>query len=151
SQKVAQGAFGQVSGKVVQLRFRLEFLRVQGNDLLKPSRTKRMVAQAYLRRGLSPLEAEFQGLDETDQQRSIQKTQVVEDPVPPNVARERLLDLGNEHALPGTLSGVSATETEDLFQQFLVSLDSPRPHPQVVLDCPLDDRLIQVVGNLLPR
>jgi hypothetical protein len=109
-----------------------------------------MVTQAYFRGGLFSFKPQFQGLNQPDQQGAIQEAQIIEYPVPADIAGQRLLNLGNENALSRCLPRISTAKPEHFFEQFFVPFLPSRSHAEIMLDGPFDYCFVKVVCERRP-
>lgn len=129
TQEVPDNSFRDMPGKVGQVRVLGQTVGFDGNDFLKPARPEAVVAEADLGGAFFALEPDLQRLNEANQQGAVEKTQVAQYPVPADVARKSILNLGHENALPRRLSSITAGKAEHFLQQFLVSfLTAPCPN-----------------------
>jgi hypothetical protein len=110
-----------------------------------------MVAQTDLRRRLAFLQLQLVRLHQADKQGPIQEPYVVQNPIPADVAGQRLAYLRDKCGLARGLTGIATAESKDFLEKLLVSLLPSRAKAQIVLNRSLDYGLVQVVRDLGPR
>ena len=76
AEEVAYDALGNVPCHIVEMGRRGEALRVERDHLLQPGRPEHRVAEADFRGTPTSLETQLEGLDQADQERTVQELEV---------------------------------------------------------------------------
>ncbi len=150
TQEVAHHALGQVARQVGQMRSRSEPIRVQGDVLLKPRSPESVVAEAELGVAFAAFEPQLLRGDDLQQHRPVQEPKIGQDASPADVPTEGLANLVEVHGLAGALPCVATGQPVHFLQEGTVPALAAFPHPKIVLDGPLDHRLVQLIGHLRP-
>jgi hypothetical protein len=151
AQKIPGDALRKMAGQVGQVRRGLDRLRVQRDRLLKPTRPQSVVTQADLVVALSSFESQFQRVDQLEKHRPVQEFQVGQNSRPSDVAPQGLLDLGRVNRAAGRLAGITARQAVHFLQQLRISLCAFHAYAKIMLNGPLNDVLIELVGHFRPR